>query len=193
MAWTGIIAVVSDVPLLLVGILGAFTGAVELIGRYRDAPSRALSTPGALVYIIVNVVAAVVGLVLLRKIGGNLLKDFGDDQRAVYEILIAGFGSLAFLRSSIFNIRLDGKDVSVGPAILLDVLLAAADRSVDRRRGADRAREVAEAMKEVSFDKAITALPPFCLALMQNISQIDQPKILEEVKKITIRLRSTRE
>jgi hypothetical protein len=62
--------------------------------------------------------------------------------------------------------------------------LAPADRGVDRRRGADRAREVAEAMKEVSFDKAISSLPPFCFSLMQNLTNEEQSAISEQLDKV---------
>jgi hypothetical protein len=164
--------------------LGATTGIIELIGRYRDAPFRALRTYGALIYIAVNVTASLAGLYLLQTVGTSFISETDPGKRAIYEILIAGFGSLTFLRSSIFKIRFNDTDVSVGPALLLDILLAAADRGVDRRRGADRAREVAEAMKDVSFDKAISSLPPFCFSLMQNLTNEEQSAMSAQLDKV---------
>jgi hypothetical protein len=164
--------------------IGATTGTVELIGRYRDAPFRALRTYGALVYIAVNIIASLTGLYLLQTIGANFITETDPSKRAIYEILVAGFGSLTFLRSSIFKIRFNDTDISVGPALVLDILLAAADRGVDRRRGADRAREVAEAMKDVSFDKAISSLPPFCFSLMQNLTNEEQSAISAQLDKV---------
>lgn len=167
-----------------VAAIGAFAGAIELIGRYRDAPLRALRTSGALVYIGINIIAAVVGLLLLQTLGSDLLQDIDPVKREIKQILIAGFGSIALLRATIFKLRLNETDISVGPALLLDVLLASADRGVDRRRGSDRANEVAEVMKDVSFDRAITILPPFCLTLMQRLTQQEQEKISEQTKLI---------
>jgi hypothetical protein len=164
--------------------LGATTGTIELIGRYRDAPFRALRTYGALIYIAVNIIASLTGLYLLQTVGANFISETEPSKRAIYEILIAGFGSLTFLRSSIFKIRFNDTDISVGPALLLDILLAAADRGVDRRRGADRAREVAEAMKDVSFDKAISSLPPFCFSLMQNLTNEEQSAMSAQLDKV---------
>jgi hypothetical protein len=164
--------------------LGATTGTIELIGRYRDAPFRALRTYGALIYIAVNITASLTGLYLLQTIGASFISETDPGKRAIYEILIAGFGSLTFLRSSIFKIRFNDTDISVGPALLLDILLAAADRGVDRRRGADRAREVAEAMKDVSFDKAISSLPPFCFSLMQNLTNEEQSAMSAQLDKV---------
>jgi hypothetical protein len=172
------------IELAFVIALGAFTGCVELVGRYRDAPARALSTPGGMMYIAVNVVTAVAGLVVLKTVGADFIKETNPYNRAIYEALFAGFGSLTFLRSSIFKVRMDDKDVSIGPAILLDILLAAADRGVDRRRGRDRAAEVVETMKRVSFDKAIITLPSFCSSLMQNFNEQDQQKLTVQVKQL---------
>ncbi len=164
--------------------LGAATGTIELVGRYRDAPFLALCSYGAILYIAVNVAAAVSGLFLLQQLGASFIQETDPHKRVIYEVLIAGFGSLAFLRSSIFKLRLNDMDISVGPALLLDILLTAADRGVDRRRATDRARDVADAMKDVSFDKAISALPPFCFSLMQNLSVEEQSAISAQLEKV---------
>jgi hypothetical protein len=167
-----------------VAAIGACTGAIELIGRYKDAPVRALRTNGAIVYVIINIVAAIIGLYLLRHLGAGMIATTDQDARTIYEIMIAGLGSLVFLRSSVFKVKLNDTEVSIGPALLLDILLSASDREVDRRRGADRAIEVAEAMKRVSFDKAVTALPPFCFALLQNLTTTEQQSLFTQIKEI---------
>jgi hypothetical protein len=169
---------------LFVTAMGAATGVIELIGRYRDAPFRALKTDGAFVYVLVNVVAALSGLFLLQTIGSNLIQEPDPLNRAIYQALLAGFGSLTFLRSSFFKIRVGDTDISVGPALLLDILLVAADRSVDRRRATERATQAVAIMQNVSFDKAINTLPPFCLNLMQNLTKDDQTSILNQVEAI---------
>lgn len=164
-----------------VAMLGALTGCIELIGRYRDAPFRALRTGGASAYIGVNVVAAISCLFLLQTIGANLIQEADPQRRAIYEVLIAGFGSLAILRTALFKTKINDTEVSIGPAGLLDVLLTAADRSVDRSRASQRVADAAEIMKDVSFDKAIATLPTFCIGLMQNMTTDDQTSILRQV------------
>lgn len=44
---------------------------------------------------------------------------------------------------------------------------------MDRKRAA-RSDAVASAMKGVDFAKAVKALPPYCLGLLQNVSPDDQ-------------------
>jgi hypothetical protein len=81
---------------------------------------------------------------------------------------------MALFRASIFNVRVSGQDVAIGPAGLLQVLLSAADRACDRARAGPRARAVAEIMKDVSFDKAKVQLPMLCFQLMQNVGSDEQ-------------------
>jgi hypothetical protein len=174
----------DTIVLLMVIAVGAAAGAIELVGRYRDEPARALLSAGAVVYIAVNILAAVTGLYLLRTVGKSYITETDPLNRSIYEILLAGIGSMTFLRSSIFKLRLNDTEVAVGPAALLDVLLLAADRGVDRRRARARAQEVSDAMANVSFDKAITTLPPFCFALMQNLSKDAQKAFSDQLKEV---------
>ena len=99
-------------------------------------------------------------------------------------ILMAGVSAMAFFRTSLFVVRAGDRDVGVGPSGFLQIFLSAADRAVDRKRGAARSAAVGEVMKDVNYEKAFQALPPYCLALMQNVSDEDQKafrKALEEL------------
>src|SRR5208282_5750272 len=87
------------------------------------------------------------------------------------QILMAGVSAMAFFRTSLFVVRAGDRDVGVGPSGFLQIFLTAADRAVDRKRAAARSKAVVEAMKDVDYDKAKSALLPYCLALMQNISE----------------------
>ncbi len=74
---------------------------------------------------------------------------------------------MAFFRTSLLVVRAGDRDVAIGPSGFLQIFLTAADRAVDRKRAAARSDAVAEVMKRVDFTKALKALPPYCLALMQ--------------------------
>ena len=90
------------------------------------------------------------------------------------QVLMAGVSEMAFFRTSLFVVRAGDRDVGVGPSGFLQIFLAAADRALDRKRAAARSDGVAAAMNGVDFNKALPALPPYCLALMQNVSPEDQ-------------------
>ena len=144
------------------------------MSRYRDAPVRALSTLAAVVYLVLNLIAAVTALFLVRVFGWEFGVASGTDRLRWTRVLVAGFGAMALFRTSFFTVRVADQDVSVGPSAFLSVVLAATDRAVDRVRGKARSSEVSEIMKEVSFDKAVEALPAYCMALMQNLSAEEQ-------------------
>jgi hypothetical protein len=101
-------------------------------------------------------------------------------------ILMAGVSAMAFFRTSLFVVRAGDRDVGVGPSGFLQIFLGAADRSVDRKRAAARSDAVTEVMKDIDFAKARKALPPHCLALMQNVSPEDQQvlnRVVEDLDK----------
>lgn len=165
---------------LFVALLGALTGATELIRRYPDAPLRAIRTGGALIYIGVNLVAAIIALLFLQTFGG--IQETDASKRAIYEILIAGIGSMVLLRLSFFKATTtNDSEVSIGPAYLLDTLLKAADTSVGQRLARERTKDAAEVMKDVSFDKAFGMLPTLCIGLMPTLVEEDQNSIASQV------------
>jgi len=164
-------------PFLLAVLLGILVGASELVSRYRDAPSLALRTLPALLYVGLNGCASLIALLLvvqfkwLSDIGGAGASPFS---RLILQALVAGFSAMALFRSSLFTIRVGNSDIGIGPAAFLQILLTAADRACDRTRAKPRALAVQEIMSGVSFEKAQEALPTFCFGLMQNVSGDEQ-------------------
>ena len=157
--------------------IGGAVGIGEIVSRYRDAPQRALSTAPALLYILINASAAIAALYFANVFGVAASTD--PQKTAITRVLLAGFGAMAFFRTSVFTARVGEQDIAIGPVAFLQVVLTATDRAVDRARADDRARAVALAMSGVSFDAAAAALPAFCLALMQNLTA-DEEKALGE-------------
>jgi hypothetical protein len=167
---------------LTVALIGALVGIGELVSRYRDAPVKALLTWSAGLYVAVNLASSVVALALIRAFDWG----FGQtgDAREMTQVLVAGFGALALFRSSLFLVRVGDQDVGVGPSSFLQILLAAADRDVDRQRARARAQLVGNVMQGVEFGKAIVALPTFCLTLMQNVPADVQEDLGSEIKEL---------
>jgi hypothetical protein len=167
----------------LVAIFGVLVGASELVSRYRDAPWSAIKNPASAAYVSVNALAAAATLALLRIF--DVTFDIPDvtGQRAV-QVLVSGFGAIAVLRTSLFIVQVGGRDVGVGPATLLHVLLFATDRDVDRRRAKQRAKAVSDALKGLSYTDVGEALPNYCLTLMQNVPDGEQAELRQRLKDI---------
>ncbi|NNN21939.1 MAG: hypothetical protein HKL80_08070 [Acidimicrobiales bacterium] len=167
---------------LIVMIFGALVATGELVSRYRDQPSNAFKLAPGRFYIGVNAVESIGALVMVRGYGWTFGQSGGAVQ--ITQILVAGFGSIALFRSSLFTVRVGSTDVGIGPSAVLDSILAAADRAIDRQLAVERSEWVIELTKDATrIDpvKAIAQLPPYCLALMQNLSSADQDTLGKDV------------
>lgn len=168
--WGTVVQPVATSPWTLVFLFGAGVGTAELAARYKDDPIRVMVTLPAVVYIVINGLAAVAALDLIRRF--DVLNDSTAPGKSVAEqVLLAGFGAMAFFRSAIFTVRVGNDDVAVGPAGMLQVILQMVDQATDRQRGAVRARLVEIIMDKVSFERAKQALPALCCSLLQNLPE----------------------
>ena len=159
-------------------------GGAELVSRYRDAPAGALQTRPAILYVLINLAASVAALALVRTFGWKFGLETSDDAAAVgwTQVLVAGVGAMGLFRTSLFTVRAGDRDIGVGPSSFLQIFLTAADREVDRSRAQVRADTVSTVMKGVNYEKAFAALPPYCLALMQNLADETQQQLRQALE-----------
>ena len=148
----------------LVSAASAAVGYGEVLSRYRDRPAALMRTVPALVYVAVNVVAGLTALLLIQTL--DTFKD--SPHRATYEVLAAGFGAIAFFRSSLFTVRIGTADVGVGPSALLKSLLDTAELIIDREQAAGRSNAAREIMADVDPAKACQALLPMCFGMLEK-------------------------
>jgi hypothetical protein len=167
---------------LAVAVIGGLVGWTELAQRYKDRPTGPLSTAPGAMYILVNALAAIGALAFIRYL--DLPKDAAGLPMEIAQILLAGASAMAFFRSAFFTMRVGEHDLPLGPALILQVILNAADRAYDRQRAAVRSAIVARIMRDVSFDRAKNALPLYCLELMQNVPGDEGDRLLEDVKEL---------
>jgi hypothetical protein len=150
-----------------VALLGGLVGISELVSRYKDAPAAALRSVPAIFYIAINAAASALALMIIHRNPSWFTPRW-------QQVLAAGISSMALFRTSLFTVRAGDRDIGVGPSSFLQIFLHAADRAVDRVRAAVRSNAVGQIMDGLDYEKAFRALPPFCLALMQNLSDEDQ-------------------
>ena len=159
--------------------IGAAVGLGEIVGRYRDAPERALSTIPADLYILIN--AAASGFAMYAVWHFDIVKGQTGVRLIILQILLAGFGAMAFFRTSVFTFRQGDQDIGIGPVAFLQVMLKATDRAVDRLRANERADQICTIMNGVSFERAKVALPTFAMSLMQTVPPDEQKGVSDEV------------
>lgn len=158
-----------------VAFLGGLVGTSELVSRYKDSPTAALFSRPAIFYVAINAAASVLALMVIHRNPSWFTPRW-------QQVLAAGISSMALFRTSLFTVRAGDKDIDVGPSAFLQIFLHAADRAVDRVRAAARSGAVGPIMDGLDYDKAFKALPPFCLALMQNLSDDDQQDLAKRLK-----------
>jgi hypothetical protein len=167
--------------------IGGCVGAIEIMGRYRQAPLRALLSQSGFLFVCVNLAASIAAWYLMIHL--HLIEKLGDkadpDSMKITGALVAGFGALVFLRSSVFKVRVNDSDVGVGPAALLDSLLLIADRGVDRWEAVARAQEVTNLVKRLNDPASVAKyLGRYGLALMQNVDQKTTDDLNAAISKI---------
>jgi hypothetical protein len=167
------------VDYVIVAALGALVGSGELVSRYRDAPAGAVRTGPALLYILINLAASSVALFVIRVFNWQFGVASGPSAVRWTQVGIAGTAAMGLFRSSLFTVHVGDRDIAVGPSSFLQVFRDAADRAVDRLRAQARGATVDKLMEGIDYTKAYEGLPPYCLALMQNVSDEDQQKMLQ--------------
>ena len=164
-------------------LLGALVGTAELASRYRDAPHSALYTRPAVLYVALNVAASLLALQVVHVYGWSFTPagSSGAGSGRLTQILVAGVGAMAVFRTSLFTVRAGDRDIGVGPGSFLQIFRDAADREVDRVRAEARGKRVGQLMDGIDYRKASDGLVPYCLALMQNVSDEEQQKLERSV------------
>jgi hypothetical protein len=163
-------------PIVVASVLGVLLAVAELVARYRDDPAGAVLSLPAAVYLGVNAAGAGSALYLIHVFNWK----FGATGSAliVIQVLTAGFGSAALFRTSFFNVLAGDRIIGIGPSEILNVILAAADRAVDRQRALIRASRAAEIMQGLSFVDTAETILAYCVATMQNITP-DEARTVE--------------
>jgi hypothetical protein len=169
------------VDYVVVALLGVSVAVGELVTRYRDAPSQSLRSGPAGLYMALNAGASLAALALVHVFGWNFGVSSSNPEAVRWtQVLAAGFGAMTLFRSSLFIAKVGGQDFGIGPGGVLQSLLGAADRGVDRSRGSRRDAAVKK-ISGISFTKAHGSLPAYCLQLMQNVSSDDAKRLGDQV------------
>jgi hypothetical protein len=174
----------AAVDFSLVCLFGVFAGAAELLSRYRDAPFRAMRRRFGVIYLLVNAVAGIAGLSAVHALDLRFGVEDGSRLRWT-RVLVAGFSSVALFRSSLFTVRAGDRDVPIGPAAALQQLLITLDREVDREQADRRTAFLSVQCADLPADtRTLRSLTALCLAIMQNVSAVEQNQVKEQTESI---------
>lgn len=166
-------------------LCGALVGLTEIASRYRDEQMKAITSPDGMVYILFNGAISTFALILIWHFQDNpAFTVFRNNPLGA--AIGAGFGATAIMRTRLAVIKgSDNKDVSIGPDIVLSLLMTMIDRRIDRWRSLRRQRIIAQYFDELkalgSTDDASEYLLG-SLVSFQNIGETDKKEVNAQVQ-----------
>jgi hypothetical protein len=143
-----------------------------------------LAANPALIYVCVNIAAGAAALALVKEFEVFAPETGKLDHHLIYEAMLAGFGAIAFFRTSLFTVRVAGSDVGIGPSALLKALLDSSDMMLNRLQAFRRASVVDDIMGAVDFDKAKAALPTMCFTLLTEFPSDVQDRVGKQIAEL---------
>ena len=170
------------VDFIIVFLLGALCGFIELLNRY-SRPSFMLKCWTGSLYLFLNGIASVAALVLLVYIKNynltcteNPIK-FTDD-------LLAGVSAMVLLRSTLINYQYKEKNINVGLGVILQILLDAVEKSYDIALAKYKMKEIPQIMEGVDFYRARAELTSLCINFRESLSKEEVDILNEELDSI---------
>ncbi len=174
------ISFVSAAAALLAFLAGLVTGGVEVISRYRDEPFQAVKEKFGLIYVLVNALLGVVAYGVLLETAAEVTTLGAHLGYA----LLGGFGAAAILRVRVTSVKVGDEDVAIGPGIIVDQLLSALDRQIDRSRALRRTEIVFGLPSGLSFQATRDYASNMILESTQNLSLQEQKDLASKLKDI---------
>jgi tetratricopeptide (TPR) repeat protein len=166
---------------LIVTVLSVLLAGSELGMRYRDDPLSAVRSPPGLLYLALNAMAAIAAMALINVFDWRfgLPPNASPTQLQVTRILVAGLGSAALFRTSLFIVRQGDHNIGIGPAGVLDALLSLTEREVDRRRAVARLHD--DVLEGLSFEQHAKDLTALCTTALQNLNYESAQRLGEQL------------
>ena len=169
LAFSGVVAaaLMNDTLYLAVFALGIATGFAEVLGKFPDEPVKALATPHALGYLLLNGVIAVFALYILSiTLEPSTIDEAGD---RVALVAAAGFGSMMIMRSKLFNLKVGGEEVAFGPEQVILVYFRWMESAIDRARARSRIEFVRLVMRDIDFDR----VHEYCVTMLDAAQRLE--------------------
>ena len=163
--------------------MAAVAAAAELVGRFRDAPGRALKTVPGFAYVMLN------GLVAAVLVFGLRRADPPSSNFAIMEqVLLACFVTRILARLRITGMKgADGSITETGPGQFSERMLAAISRDLAREKANMRLRVVSEQMVGMDYQIAYGFVVSEMMSAMQELTDAEKKDIAEALQVIDSR------
>jgi hypothetical protein len=180
---------------LAVIVIGSMVGLAELLLKYRDEPMDALFDLAGGTFVLLNGAFAALALFLVEYFGAQspLVAPKGPDGKpvqvsdTVVRVLLTGLGAMVVLRGKLLTVPgLNNTTIEIGFAPLVESVLSAVNRTIDRKRAITRLTLVAPLAREMApltFAKVAPHLRTGLQAL-QTLEKERQESVLANIKRL---------
>ncbi len=170
-------------PAVASGVLAAAVAFGELLNRHPDANvTWFFKVLSPWFYVAVNGAAGAFAFWFMDSLGWTSFESVPGPAVPLVQVLLAGFGGLALLRTSLFGVRVEDRTINIGIAGLLQPLMDAASRRLDQRRGVERNRLVESVMRGVDYQRVKHELPNQCFRMVPTVSALDQLAVRQHIQ-----------
>ncbi len=153
-------------------LLGMTTAFGEIIGKFSDEPIKSLRTPHALFYHLLNGSISAFALFTMKTFGQKPV----NNQDKLELVLIAGLGAMFVMRSKLFNLKVGGQDVALGPEQLINIFFSFMEDAIDRVRAQSRIDFLRKLrLNEIHFDR----LDEYCLSMLRSAQALSLEEIIK--------------
>ena len=175
----------------VVFLFGSFWGFAELLQRYKEwkyifgkNAEKEESVLGYVIsYILLNGVVSIIAFLLIKFFNNENISNISSFE--IQNIIIAGFGGMMILRSSIFSIKQNNKNVEIGLATVVQIFLDTIDRKINHNIAAKRVCDIHEIMQDVDFELSQIELPSLCIEFIDYFTEEDSKNLQDKIKKIS--------
>jgi len=178
----------------IVFLFGLFASFIELLLRYKEwkyiffcskrtERVEEESVVGyVFLYIFLNGIVSIFAFWLIKFFQNESISNISSLE--TQNLIIAGFGGMMILRSSIFSIKQNNKDVEIGFASVVQALIDIIDRKINHNIAARRICDIHELMEEIDFESAKAELPALCIEFIDYFTDEDSKNLRDKITEI---------
>ena len=133
-------------------------------------------------YLLLNGLVSALAYYALKFFSNEAILDINSIE--IPKLIIAGFGGVVVLRSSIFSIPFNGSTLEIGLISVVQALLDKIEKKIKHNIAANRICEIYEIMKDVDYEVAKDELPDLCITYIDGFSDKDSKDLINAIKEI---------
>lgn len=165
----------------IVFILGLVVSLSELISRYNEG-RYIFKVIYSYLYLLLNGVFATGAYLLVKYFKNENLDEISKLE--INYIIIAGFGGMMLLRSSLFSIKHKDDQIDIGIGAIAQIFLDAIEKKMNANAAVIRMERINALMKNIDFDKAVNKLSTFCISYIDNFSKEDEDNLAKQIERV---------